>query len=132
MVAATSARRPVSRPRSAGPQAGSAGLESGRNLFTGCKNRNLDLAIQRNIRLGGARQLQLRADVFNAFNLVVFNGRNTTIQFNSPTDLTVRNSQFLADGSMDPTKVKPNERGFGAVTGANGLRTLQGQIRFVF
>jgi hypothetical protein len=74
----------------------------------------------------------LRADVFNAPNTVIYNGRQTTIQFNSPTDLTVRNSQFQSDGTVDPNKLKPNQAGFGAVTGAAGARVVQGQIRFQF
>ena len=115
-----------------GPSAGSAGLESGRGLFSACGARNLDLAIARNIKLGGNRTIQLRVDVFNALNTVVYTGRQGTIQFNSPTDLTVRNSQYLADGSIDPNRRMPNTAGFGAVTGAAGLRSVQGQIRFTF
>jgi hypothetical protein len=132
VAAASGGVSPVTSVAFSGPQPGSLALESGQNLFTGCGNKNLDVAIQRNIKLGGSRQLQLRADVFNVFNTVVYNARNTTIQFNSPTDLTVRNSQYLADGSIDPARVKPNQAGFGAVTGAAGLRTVQGQIRFTF
>ena len=115
-----------------GPQPGSVGLESGQNYFKGCKTRNLDLAIQRSIKVGGGREIELRADLFNALNVLVFNGRQTTLQLNSPTDLTVRNSQFLADGSIDPARVRPTNAGFGAVTGANALRSVQGQIRFSF
>ena len=76
----------------------------------------------RNIKAGGARQLQFRLDVFNAFNAVVINARQTQIQYNSPTDLTIRNSQFLADGSVDPARLKPNNAGFGAATGAQNMR----------
>ena len=36
----------------------------------------MDLAIARNIRLGGSRQVQFRVDMFNAFNAVVINGRH--------------------------------------------------------
>jgi hypothetical protein len=132
MVAATSGTSPVRSTVFSGPSAGSAGLESGRALFTGCGARNLDLAIQRNIKLGGGRTLQLRVDVFNALNTVVYTARQGTIQFNSPTDLTVRNSQYLADGSIDPNRRTPNTAGFGAVSGAAGLRSVQGQIRFTF
>ena len=115
-----------------GPQVGSTGLESGRNLLHNCDNRTLDLAIARNIRLGGGRTVQLRADVFNAPNAVIFTNSQRTIQFNSPTDLTVRNSQFLADGSVDQTKLKPNQAGFGAATTAAAARNIQGQIKFLF
>jgi hypothetical protein len=115
-----------------GPTYGSVGLESGRNLLRGCPDKTVDLAIQRSIRMGGARQLQFRLDVFNAFNTVVINGRNTTIQYNSPTDLTVRNAQYLADGSLNPDRLTPRTAGFGAATSAQNMRNLQLQIRFQF
>ena len=51
-----------------GPQVGSVGLESGRNYLTGCKNHMMDLAIQRTIRLGGGRAIDLRVDMYNVFN----------------------------------------------------------------
>jgi len=116
----------------AGPQVGSVGLESGRFYLTGCKDRRLDLAIQRTIKMGGNRSLVLRADLYNAFNTIIFSGRQTNIQFNSTTDQTVRNSQFLADGTVDPTKLRPNQAGFGAATTARPLRQVQGQVRFLF
>src|SRR5206468_1702278 len=56
-----------------GPQYGSVGLESGRNILGGCPDHTVDLAIARNIRLSGSRTLQFRLDIFNAFNVVVFN-----------------------------------------------------------
>lgn len=70
----------------------------------------MDLSIARNIRLGGGRQLQL----------------------NSPTDLTIRNNQYLADGSVNPTRVKPRDAGYGATTGALDMRTVHLQLRFQF
>jgi len=115
-----------------GPTYGSLGLESGRNILRGCADHTVDLAVARNIRLGGARQLQFRLDAFNAFNTVIINARQTQIQYNSPTDQTLRNSQFLADGSVDPTRLKPNNAGFGAAQNAQTLRNLQFQIRFQF
>ena len=116
----------------AGPQVGSHGLESGRFLLHGCKDHRVDLAIQRTIRLGGTKNLQLRVDMYNAFNTVVYNGRQTQIQFNSASDFTVRNSQFRADGTMDPARTQPNQAGFGAASSALALRTIQGIIRFNF
>ena len=116
----------------AGPQVGSTGLESGRFPLTGCKDHTIDLAIQRTIKLGGNRSLQLRADLFNAFNTVVYTGRSSTVQFNSTTDQTVRSSQYLQDGTLDPARVRPNQAAFGAVTGASSLRSVQGQVRFQF
>jgi hypothetical protein len=116
----------------AGPQVGSDGLESGRAYLTGCKDHTMDMAIQRTIKLGGNRSLVLRADVYNVFNSVIFNTPNTTVPFNSTTDQTVRTSQFLADGTVDPARLKPNQAAFGAVTGAANLRSVQGQVRFLF
>ena len=50
----------------------------------------------------------------------------------SPTNQTVRNSQFLPDGTVDPARLKTTAAGFGAATGAQPLRSLQAQIRFAF
>ena len=47
----------------------------------------------------------------------------------APTDMSVRNSQFLADGTSDPNRVRPNQAGFGAVNGARALQTVQGKFR---
>ena len=116
----------------AGPQVGSNGLESGRNQLTGCKDHIVDLAIQRTIKLGGNRSIQLRADLFNAFNTVVYTGRSSTVQFNSAADQTVRSSMYLQDGTLDPARVRPNQAAFGAVTGASAMRSVQGQVRFTF
>jgi hypothetical protein len=116
----------------AGPQTGSLGLESGRNYMSGCPDHTLDLSIARNIRLGGSRQIQLRVDVFNALNTVVYNGRVTQLQLNSPTDQTVRNSQYLANGQLDSNRLTPRNAGFGAVTSAQAMRSVQAQIRFAF
>jgi hypothetical protein len=116
----------------AGPLTGSFGLESGRNYMTGCFENTFDFSIARNIRIGGNRSLQFRADIFNAFNTVMITNRQTQLQLNSPTDQTVRNPQFRADGTVDPARVPPRNAGFGAATGANALRSMQLQIRYQF
>ena len=116
----------------AGPVSPSVGLESGRNYLTGCGDRTVDLAIARNFRLGATRQAQVRLEVFNVFNTVVYNGRVTTVQYNSPTDQTVRNPQYNADGTLNQTRLTPATAGFGAVTSAQALRSLQLQLRFSF
>ncbi|MBI3262266.1 MAG: carboxypeptidase regulatory-like domain-containing protein [Acidobacteria bacterium] len=115
-----------------GPTYGSLGLESGRHLLRGCPDRTVDLALMREIRVGGDRRLELRLDLFNAFNTVVITGRQAQIQYNSPTDLTIRNSQTLADGSIDPARVTPRTAGFGAATTAQTMRNMQVQVRFRF
>jgi len=110
----------------------SLGLESGRNYMQGCPENSTDLAIARNFRLGGRRVAQARVELFNAFNTVVFNSRVTQLQLVSPTDQTVRNPQFLADGTLDQSRVQPRNAGFGAVTGANPMRSVQATLRFSF
>jgi hypothetical protein len=117
----------------AGPTYFSIGNESGVNLMRGCPDHTVDLAIARNIRVGGSRQIQFRLDLFNAFNTVVYSGRVSQLQFNSPTDQAVlRNPQFNADGSVIATKVLPKDAGVGAVNAAQAMRTVQAQLRFTF
>ena len=116
----------------AGPVSGSDGLESGRNYMGGCPENNLDLAIARTIRLGGSKEFQVRVDLFNALNTVVYTGRVTQLQLNSPTDPTVRNAQYNADGTLNPSRLIPRDAGFGAATGSQALRSVQLQLRFAF
>jgi hypothetical protein len=116
-----------------GPGYFSDGLESGRNIMRGCRQRDLDLSLARNIRLGGGRAITLRMDAFNAFNIVNFTGRQGQAQYNSPTDqATLRNAQFLADGSLNQNRLRPRDAGFGAVTSAGGMRTIRLTARFSF
>jgi hypothetical protein len=115
-----------------GPLPGSLGLESGRNYLSRCPTRIMDFSIARTIRLGGSRTVQLRAEVFNAFDTVVYSAVNTTLDLVSPTNQTVRNAQFLPDGTVDPTRVRVANAGFGAVTNAQPLRSVQLQARFTF
>ena len=123
----------------AGPTYNSVGLESGRNYMVGCPDNTMDLAIARNIRFGGSRQLQLRLDAYNVFNTAIITGRQNQIQYNSPTDQTIRNSQFLADGSVNPNRLTPRNAGFGAANNwstnqinGNYQRFIQATIRIQF
>ena len=115
-----------------GPTYGSVGLESGRNLLGGCPDKTVDMALARTIRLGGNRTLQFRVDAFNVFNTVVITNRERNVTFRSPTDLTIVNSQTLADGSINPARLMPRTAGFGAATAAQAMRTMQLMIRFGF
>jgi hypothetical protein len=126
-----------------GPTYGSVGLESGRNVLVGCPDHTMDLAVARNIRLGGGRNFQIRLDAFNVFNSYIINARQNQIQYNSPTDLTVRNPQYNADGTLVANRLTPRNAGFGAATGAqnrgpdgafngNYNRTVQIAFRFQF
>jgi hypothetical protein len=116
----------------AGPTYYSDGMESGRNILQGCPNKTVDLALVRNFRLGGGRQAQVRVDAFNAFNVLVYNNRQAQLQLTNPTDQGIRNSQFLADGSVDPTKAQPKSAGFGGATSAQDMRTVQLTFRLSF
>lgn len=115
-----------------GPQVGSVGLESGQNYLTGCWDKFWDFAIARNIRFGGGRLAQVRLEMFNAFNTVVINARNTSMQLASPTDQTLGNAQYDAAGNLVQTRLRPNNAGFGAATNALPLRSVQVQCRFQF
>ena len=95
-----------------GPTYGSVGLESGRNYLIGCPIYRTDLAIARNIRVGGGRQLQLRVDAFNAFNQAFVTGRGTSIQYNSPTDQTPTNSEHERGWHAGRDPAAAEERGF--------------------
>jgi hypothetical protein len=56
----------------------------------------------------------------DAFNTAIISGRNVTVNFNSPTDQTVRNSQYLPVGTVDPNRLQPNNAGFGAANAWSG------------
>jgi hypothetical protein len=70
-------------------------------------------------------------DAFNAFNIVNFTGRQGQVQYNSPTDLFIRNNQF-PNGELNQERLKPQNAGFGAVTSAGGMRTIRLTARFSF
>jgi hypothetical protein len=116
----------------AGPTTGSLGMESGQYYMDGCNDHTMDLSLQRNFPLGGNRRVQFRVDAFNALNTVVYSSRNTTVQYTSPTDQTVRNAEYNADGSINTARLTPRTAGFGAVTGAQALRSIQLSLRFMF
>jgi hypothetical protein len=127
----------------AGPQYNSVGLESGRNFMVGCPDRTMDLAVARNIRFGGSRQLQLRLDAYNVFNYAYITRRNVTANFNSPTDMTLRNPQFvvnpgdttLAPGAVGtvlaPGRDLPRNAGFGAANGWSTNQINNNYTRFI-
>ena len=53
--------------------------DSVRNSITGPGIFNFDMSILRNFTLGGSKGLQLRLEVFNAFNQPVWNDPNTSV-----------------------------------------------------
>ena len=129
-----------------GPLVGSVGLESGADYLRGCFSQVWDMAIARNIRLPGSRTIQLRADLFNAFNRAGITGRNTTLQLNTPAD-PVTNVQPAFDpvtgllndgvnltstGAVSPNRSQPKNAGFGVANAFQAPRSIQLQVRFAF
>ena len=102
-----------------GPLVGSVGLESGNDYLKGCFSSVLDLSIARNIRLGGGRVLQLRADMFNAPNNAQITGRQTTphpgqsdrsgTPLNLPYDPATGNDP-AQPGAAEPGRVRRGQR----------------------
>ncbi|MEO7273453.1 MAG: histidine kinase dimerization/phosphoacceptor domain-containing protein [Vicinamibacterales bacterium] len=116
-----------------GPAVGSVGLESGNDYLKACFISALDLAIRRNIRLGGSRTIEMRVDMFNTFNQAGITGRNTTMNLNSPGDpTTITNLPFNPDGTVIDARSRPRGAGFGVATGYQDPRTVQLQFRFAF
>jgi hypothetical protein len=116
-----------------GPAVGSVGLESGNDYLHGCFLSILDLAIARNIRLGGGRNIQLRVDMFNAPNQSAITGRNTNLSLTNPNDpITPQNLPFDANGNVIDSRSRPRGAGFGVATNYQNPRTVQAQIRFSF
>jgi hypothetical protein len=116
-----------------GPLSGSDGLESPAGYLRGCFQSAFDLTVARNIRMGGARNLQLRVDMFNAPNQAIVTGRNTTMNLASPADpVTITNLPYDATGAILPNRVKPSGSGFGQATAWQNPRSMQFQIRFSF
>src|SRR4051812_44122066 len=116
-----------------GPLPNSNGLESGGGYLGGCFQSAFDTSIARNIRLGGARNLQLRVDMFNALNEARITNRNRTMNLASPGDpVTITNLPYDANGNILPNRVKPSNAGFGQATRWQQPRSVQMQVRFSF
>jgi hypothetical protein len=115
-----------------GPIPGSLGLESGDGYLRGCFVSSTDLSLARTIRLFGTRALQLRVDVFNAFNQAAITNRNTTMQLPNPNGPNeVLNRPFGADGLIEARSV-PRGAGFAVASDFQAPRTLQVQVRLLF
>jgi Carboxypeptidase regulatory-like domain len=116
-----------------GPLPNSTGLESGGGYLSGCFQSVLDMAIARNIRMGGGRNLQLRVDMFNAPNQAIVTNRNRTMNLSGPGDpVTITNLPYDSSGNILPTRLKPSNAGFGQATQFQPPRTVQVQLRFSF
>ncbi len=109
------------------------GLESSNNYLKSCFASVIDLSLARNIRLGGGRSLQFRVDMFNFNNGSQITGRVSTMTMpNLTANTKILNNQYNADGSLNETRRKPTNAGFGAANAWQSPRTLQAYIRFSF
>jgi hypothetical protein len=129
-----------------GPLTNSVGLESGAGYLRGCFVSAFDLSIARNIRLGGGKNLQLRADLFNAPNAAAITNRNTTLMLSNPNDpvtnaapvfdpvtgLLNNGVNLTSTGAVSPDRSKPKNAGFGVATAYQTPRNVQLQVRFSF
>jgi hypothetical protein len=117
-----------------GPLSGSDGLESPAGYMRGCFQSVLDMSIARNIRMGGARNLQVRVDMFNAPNEARITGRNSTMNLASPADpVTITNLPYdPATGQILANRVRPANAGFGQANAWQAPRSVQVQLRFSF
>jgi hypothetical protein len=119
-----------------GPGVRSNGLESGQNYLRSCPDKTWDLAIARNIRVGHGRQLQLRAELYNAFDAVIINNRNATMNIATlQTPSVAVNLPYDSNGNLltgASARNLPKNAGFGVATNANASRSVQAQIRFSF
>jgi hypothetical protein len=112
---------------------GSVGLESGTDYLRSCYTSVFDLSIARNIRLGGARTLQLRVDMFNAPNSAIITNRNSSITLASPSNpVAAQNLPFDASGNLIDARSRPRGAGFGVATNYQTPRSVQAQVRFSF
>ena len=83
--------------------------------------------------MGGARRLELRFDMFNAFNQAAVTDRATQMTDASPTAPTAAtNLPFDASGNLIESRSLPRGAGFGVATGYQDPRTMQIQLRFAF
>jgi hypothetical protein len=129
-----------------GPLFNSVGLESGASYLHGCFASALDFSIARNIRLGGNKNVQIRADLFNAPNAAGITNRNTTLVLSNPNDPATNVAPVfdpvtgllndgvnrLPNGAVSPDRSKPKNAGFGVATAYQTPRNVQLQVRFSF
>lgn len=111
----------------------SVGLESGNDYLRGCFLSTLDLSIARTIRLGGAKNLQLRVDMFNAPNSAIITGRASTINLANPNDpVTITNLLYDAAGNVIASRSLSRGAGVGVANDYQNPRSVQLQVRFSF
>ena len=116
-----------------GPLYQSVGLESGNGYLRGCFQSTLDLAIARTVRFRGAKNLELRVDMFNAPNSAIVTDRNRTINFTNPLDaVTITNLPHDANGNLLSSRSLPKNAGVGVANNYQNPRSIQLQVKFSF
>ena len=102
------------------PVVGSQGLESGQRPVRKPGVNNWDISVFKNFPLGSEkRSLQLRCEMFNAWNHTQFSDFNRTVNFN-------------AAGQITNLPSATNRFGFGAVTAARDPRIIQLAAKIYF
>ena len=100
----------------------------------GCFISTMDLAIARTIRLGGAQSIQLRIDMFNAFNQAGDHQPERDDAVVSPDRIrsTFRTCRSTRTENLIESRSRPRGAGFGVATAYQAPRTMQFQLRFAF
>ncbi|MGH2436179.1 MAG: hypothetical protein ACRDFA_04205 [bacterium] len=116
-----------------GPSPGSVGLESGDAYLRSCFTSVLDPSLTGTFRIGVGRNIQLRADMFNAPNVAAITGRNATMNLINPLNpTTITNLPFDGNGQLIDARSRPRGAGFGVANAYQTLRAIQLQVRFTF
>ena len=117
-----------------GAPVNSNGLESGQNYMRGCPDHVWDFAIARNVRLGGNRSFQIRAELFNAFSEVIISDRrNSNAQFAEPAGADAHHEPAVQRRRLGQSgSVEAEQRRIRRATSARALRNVQLQVRFSF
>ena len=111
--------------------------ESGRNCLHYCPTNNVDTSVVRRFRFWKFQEsAPLR--VSRGYLQYAEQGANqlgpisTTGTFNSPTGMALQNAEFSSSGAINSGRQLPKNAGFGAATGAAGMRSIQLEVRFGF
>jgi hypothetical protein len=104
---------------------GSLAMDSGRGVIRGPGINNWDISIFKNVPYAKGEQgyIQLRVEMFNAFNHTQFSGFNSTPTFDSTGKITNLPTSQGGGGGL---------YGFGAVTSARSARVIELAAKIYF
>ena len=85
---------------------------------------NVDLSVAKNWKLTERYSVQLRAEMFNAFNHANFTGIDTYLGLDG--------AEKFPDGTPNPNFGKPLNSNFGRFTATRGAREIQFGLKFTF